>query len=228
MPRMGRVILPNHPHHVVQRDHNRQVIFAEPGDHAHYLETLAEFKSEFGVKVYAYCLMTNHVHLLLVPGEEVAGLGRLMKRLAGRQTRRHNALEGRTGTLWEGRYKSSPVDTDEYMLACMRYIELNPVRAKMINAPEAYRWSSARHHLGIERCRWLDEDPCCSALGEDAPVRHREFLRTAIPEGEWTLIREAVQRGQLTDTDRFADEVEEILGRRVEHRPPGRPVGGGK
>lgn len=227
MPRMGRVMLPNYPHHVVQRGHNRQVVFAETRDCLRYLDALAEFKVEFGIKVYAYCLMTNHVHLLLGLGDEVSGLGRLMKRVAGRQTRYHNALEGRTGTLWESRYKSSPVDSDAYLSACVRYIELNPVRARMVEAPEQYPWSSARHHLGIERCDWLDEDPGYVALGNDAierQVRHRVFLRAAIPEGEWKLIRTAVQRGQLTGGGRFVDEVERILGRRIEHRKPGRPA----
>lgn len=227
MPRMGRVMLANYPHHIVQRGHNRQVVFAEPSDYARYLDTLAEYKAVFDVKVYAYCLMTNHVHLLLAPGEEVAGLGRLMKRLAGRQTRYHNCLEGRTGTLWESRYKSSPVDSDSYLLACVRYIELNPVRARMVAMPEKYRWSSARHHLGVERSDWLDEDPCYQALDKEAEQRrerYREFLSGAIPEGEWALIRAAVQRGQLTGKGRFVDQVEAILGRRIEHRPPGRPA----
>lgn len=126
--------------------------------------------------------MTNHVHLLLAPGEEVAGLGRLMKRLAGRQTRYHNTLEGRTGTLWESRYRSSPVDIDEYSSACVRYIEWNPVRARMADVPEAYRWSSARHHLGVEPCHWLDDDPCYLAPGDAAAVRQarrQEFLNSA-------------------------------------------------
>lgn len=94
MPRMGRAMLPNYPHHVVQRGHNRQVVFAGARDYLRYLHALTEFKVEFCIKVYAYCLMTNHVHLLLGLGEEVSGLGRLMKRVAGRQTRYHNALEG--------------------------------------------------------------------------------------------------------------------------------------
>ena len=147
MPRIGRAILQYYPHHVVQRGHNRQVVFVETGDYERYLETLAQFKDVYGVKVYAFCLMTNHVHLLVAP-EEIAGLGQLMKRLAGRQTRYHNRLEGRTGTLWESRYKSSPVDTDEYLLACTRYIELNPVRARMVATPRDYRWSSCHYHLG--------------------------------------------------------------------------------
>lgn len=103
---MARVVLAYYPHHVVQRGHNRQVIFAEPADYRRYLDTLRVYKQEYGIELYAYCLMTNHVHLLLAPSEPGA-LGRLMKRLAGRHTRRHNRLEGRRGTLWEGRYKSA-------------------------------------------------------------------------------------------------------------------------
>lgn len=106
MPRMGRVVLPHYPHHIVQRGHNRQATFAEQSDYERYLATLREFKEEYDVAVYAFCLMTNHVHLLLAP-REPTGIGKLMKRLAGRQTRHHNRLEGRSGTLWESRYKSS-------------------------------------------------------------------------------------------------------------------------
>lgn len=226
MPRIGRIMLPNYPHHIVQRGHNRQVVFAVPRDYERYLETLAEFKEVYGIQVYAYCLMTNHVHLLLAPGEEVAAVGRLMKRLAGRQTRYHNRLEGRTGTLWESRYKSSPVDSDGYLLACTRYIELNPVRARMVARPEDYPWSSCRSRLGDSECWWVDDDPCYQALGtsiQQRRDRYCQFLRAAIPDGEWQLIRDAVQRGQLTGDDRFVGQVEEILNKRIEHRGPGRP-----
>lgn len=132
MPRIRRVVLPNYPHHVVQRGHNRQVVFAETSDFEHYLADLRELKEVFGVKVYAYCLMTNHVHLLLASGDTASGLGQLMKALAARMTRYRNRLEGRSGTLWESRYKSSVVQSDTYLLACSRYIELNPVRARIV------------------------------------------------------------------------------------------------
>ncbi len=102
------------------------------------------------MRVYAFCLMTNHTHLLLAPDTQ-AGLGQLMKRLAGRQTRYHNRAEGLRGTLWESRYKSSSVQTDGYLLACIRYIELNPVRARMVVAPEQYPWSSFH--------RWEERNP---------------------------------------------------------------------
>ena len=107
MPRLGRVVVPNYPHHVIQRGHNKQVVFAEEADFDYYLGTLAEFKEEYNVKVFAFCLMTNHVHLVLQPGDKITGMGQLMKRLAGRQTRYVNRKEQRSGTLWESRYKSS-------------------------------------------------------------------------------------------------------------------------
>jgi len=223
---MARIVLPHYPHHIVQRGHNRQVTFAARVDFERYLATLREFKAAYGVHVHAFCLMTNHVHLLLAP-QEPAGIGKLMKRLAARQTRHHNRLEGRSGTLWEGRYKSSLVQRDNYLLACCRYIELNPVRARMVAAPQDYPWSSCRYRLGTETADWLDLDPSYLALGDNETERrhrYRDFLRAAIPSGEWELIREAVQRGQLTGTQRFADEVAGILGRRVERRGRGRPA----
>ncbi len=227
MPRLGRVVLPNYPHHVVQRGHNKQVVFAEEADYLYYLSTLEEFKDIYGIRVYGFCLMTNHVHLILQPGEEIAGLGQLMKRLAGRQTRFVNRQESRTGTLWEGRYKSSPIQSDTYLLACCRYVELNPVRASMTQSPDTYTWSSYRRHAGMENeFRWLDSDPCYQGLGNsdnERAARYRDFVRSAIPTGEWELIRDALQRGQLTGTRRFADEVEVIIGRRIEKRKQGRP-----
>jgi len=132
MPRTGRVVLPNCAHHIVQRGRNRQVVFAAPDDSRFYLNTLKTWKAAYDVKVYAYCLMSNHVHLVLEPPEETVMLDRLMKRLAGRQTRYVNRLEGRRGTLWESRYKSSPIQTDRYLLACCRYVDLSPVRARTV------------------------------------------------------------------------------------------------
>jgi putative transposase len=199
-------------------------VFAVPADYRYYLETLVEFKEALGMRVYAFCLMTNHVHLLLAPDTQ-AGLGRLMKRLAGRQTRYHNCAEGRRGTLWEGRYKSSPVQADSYFLACIRYIELNPVRARMVVAPEQYPWSSFQRWGEHNPYMWLDPLPCAIGGDELSARRYRDFMREAIPGGEWDLIRESVQRGQLTGNARFVDEVERIIGKRIEQRRPGRPTG---
>lgn len=224
MPRPERLTLSRYPHHIVQRGHNRQVVFAQPEDYQGYLQSLQELKDEYNISVYAYCLMTNHIHLLLSPADE-RGTSKLMKHLAGRQTRRHNALERRTGSLWEGRFKSSVVDTDSYLLACCRYIELNPVRARIVDDPEQYPWSSCSIRFQAQPT-WLDFDPCYLALGNDPAERahrYRTFLRAGIAAGEWELIRQAVQRGQLTGGGKFIDEIEQIVGRRVERRGQGRP-----
>ncbi|MBV7494336.1 transposase [Pseudomonas sp. PDM24] len=228
MPRMGRIVLPNYPHHVVQRGHNRQVVFAEPSDYQRYLDDLRELKTLFDVKVYAFCLMTNHVHLLLAPGDSVAGLGQLMKGLAGRTTRYRNKLEGRSGTLWESRYKSSVVQTDTYLLACSRYIELNPVRAQKVQHAQDYPWSSL--HLRLNETaenHWLDEDLCFNELGKsytERLARYTSFMEQTIPSSELQLIRGALQRGQLTGNPRFIDEIEQITGLRISHRARGRPA----
>ena len=227
MPRMGRIILPSYPHHVMQRGHNRQVVFAGERDFLRYLEDLRELKSLFDIRVYAYCLITNHVHLVLAPGEAVATMGQMMKAMAARATRHRNKLEGRTGTLWESRYRSSPIQTDGYLLACIRYVELNPVRACMVREPQEYRWSSYQQRMGMSSDVWVDVDPCYHGLGVTEEARRHsygQFVRKAAPDGEVQLIREALQRGQLTGNQRFVDEVEGILGRRVELRGQGRPV----
>lgn len=226
MPRTARLVLPQYPHHVVHRGHNRQGVFAADGDYERYLATLAELKAKFDIKVYAWCLMTNHVHLLLEPSDG-ASLGLLMKRLAGRQTRYRNRVEQRSGTLWEGRYKSSVVQNDRHLLACCRYIELNPVRARMVTAPQDYRWSSCRARLGFANSPVLDLDPCYIGLAVDESTRRERyiaFLRDVVPEGEWGLIRTALQRGQLTGSDAFRERVAATLNREIQNRGQGRPA----
>ncbi len=138
MPRMPRVIVPDHPHHILQRGHNREVVFVETGDYERYLAHLKEWKNRLQVKVFSYCLMTNHVHLILDPGKRLNSIALLMKRVAGRTTSYVNRLEHRSGTLWEGRYKSSPIQSEVYLLACCRYVELNPVRAGMKKRGQFY------------------------------------------------------------------------------------------
>jgi len=220
MPRVGRVVLPNYPHHIVQRGHNQSIVFVSDSDYRYYLANLARFKTKFYVKVYAYCLMTNHVHLLLAPGNEKS-LGQLMKRLAGRQTRYRNKREGRRGTLWEGRYKSSPVDSNRYLRACVRYIELNPVRANMVATAEEFPWSSC-HDRVKRRDHFLDPIPGLEwVLAE--PERYRQFVADAVPDAQLHLIRGAIHSGHLTGDTAFVDQVDQVFGRRIEQRKRGRP-----
>ena len=227
MPRKARVVLPNTPHHVVQRGHNRNAVFVEDRDYRYYLDNLLEWKETLECRVYAYCLMTNHVHIVIDPGETPEHLSLLMKRLAGRQTRWVNAQERRSGSLWEGRFKSSPIQTLEYLLACTRYVELNPVRAKMVTLPEDYPWSSYQRKVGMQNDSLIDADDCYLALGADESTRQAEYatyVNTHVSQEELTLLRQAVRREQLTGNSLFIDEVERRIGIRIEQRGPGRPL----
>ncbi len=226
MPRTARLVVPNTPHHVIQRGHNCNTVFVHEQDYRYYLENLFEWKTRLGCRLYGWCLMTNHVHLLVDPGDEPNNLGQLMKRVAGRQTRYVNALERRTGSLWEGRYKSSPVEMDTYLLACARYIELNPVRAKMVTSPQDYPWSSFRTKTGEKQVLGLDLDPAYLSLGPSPTLRqtrYRAWVQDAIPEAEWNHIRAAVQSGDITGSDRFRLEIETRLQVRLQKKQRGRP-----
>lgn len=220
MPRTGRLVLPGYSHHIVQRGHNKQVVFAEEADYQYYLNTIREFKAVCGITVHAYCLMTNHVHLLLEP-ETTTGLGDFMKRLAGRQTRYFNKQEVRRGTLWEGRYKSSVVDAENYFYACVRYIELNPVRAGMVTSPGEYLWSSySAHYCGATDDVYVDNFKLNTIKGSD----YEAYICASEDHGETSFLRESVNRNQLTGNIRFIDEIEQITGRRYERRNQGRPA----
>jgi putative transposase len=141
MPRRPRIIVPNTPQHVIQRGNNRQAYFYADEDYQFYLEWLKDYADKTECRIHAYVLMTNHVHLL-VSTDRAEGLGALMKALGQRYTQYVNKVYRRSGTLWEGRYKSCPIQAETYLLACQRYIELNPVRAAMVRHPAEYKWSS--------------------------------------------------------------------------------------
>jgi len=232
MPRTARIVLANTPHHVFQRGHDKQPVFFEDDDYEVYLRILRKWTGAFGVKVYGYCLMTNHVHFVLDPGPDVQSLAKAMKRVAGKFTRRINRLHDRTGTLWESRFKSSPIQTTEYLLACCRYIDLNPVSAGMVAYPGDYRWSSFRQKAADSAGAWINLDECYVALGKTARQRmktYAKFVTEGIPaRGELDVIRRALRSGQLTGNDQFIDEVEKATGDRIERRRRGRPPNGSK
>lgn len=226
MGRPARLLLPGFPHHVVQRGHNRNAVFVEPDDYAYYLANLREWKQFYDVEVYAWCLMTNHVHLVLAPRREGAGVSGLMRRLSARQGRYVNRLERRLGTLWCGRFRSSVIDTDGYLLACLRYVELNPVRAGMVTHPADYPWSSYRERMGLAARELLDAEPATSLPGDSEAERRRAYARylaSDVDAAEENLIRSAVQRNRLTGDSRFVAEIERRTGLRMENRGRGRP-----
>ena len=226
MPRSARIILPHTPHHIVQRGHNRQTVFVSDDDYNYYRENLIEFKREFNCRIYAYCLMTNHVHLIIDPGDNPEILSQLMKRVAGRQTRYVNRLEKRTGSLWEGRFKSSIVSTSEYLPACCRYIELNPVRARVVVNPADYKWSSFNCLAHGKSDPVVDQRPCYTSLGKNGPERQeawKTYVYDTIADYQLKLIRDALQRGQVTGGDKFQQEISKKLGIRLSNKGPGIP-----
>lgn len=222
MGRPHRIIVPNYPHHIVQRGHNRNAVFAENSDYEYYLNALLQFKELYGVKVYSWCLMSNHVHLILDPGDDPESISHLMKRLSGRQTRRMNRLNNRSGSLWEGRFKLSPIGSDEYLMQCCRYVELNPVKADIVKNPEDYWWSSFRAKVGLEHSALLDIDTFYRGLKQPR-ISYKEFVISGSPEAEATFIRNQVARNQLTGSDAFIEEIAQRCGIRIESRAPGRP-----
>ena len=226
MPRKARILVSNCPHHIVQRGHNRKAVFLADEDYAYYLDNLREWKQRLGIKLYAWCLMTNHIHVIAEPADDAMTLSELMKRANGRQAAYVNRLEGRSGALWEGRYKASPIQQDSYLLSCCRYVELNPVRAGMVENPGDYRWSSYRERMYGNGETMMDEDICYQGLGKSSEERrmtYRHFLDQAIPESEKKLIKNAVSRNQLTGNQPFIDEIEMRTGLRIEKRGRGRP-----
>jgi putative transposase len=193
-------------------------VFDEAASFLTYLATLREGKGALACRLYAYCLMTNHVHLIVDPGDDPASLGRLMQRVAGRYTWIRNRHLGRTGSAWESRYRSSPIDSERYLLACCRYIDLNPCRAGIVDRPEQYRWSSYRDKVGLRTAAWLDWDPCYLELGDTPSARcnaYKLLVRSGLPETDDALIRESVNRDQLTGDTAFSESVERRLGRRI-------------
>jgi putative transposase len=170
MPRSARVVIPDVSLHVVQRGHDRADCFFDEADYLSYLVALGTYAARFACSIHAYCLMTNHVHLLLTP-RDTSGCANLMKHLAQRHSKRINAKRGRTGTLWEGRYYSGLVATDEYAVACYRYIELNPVRAAMVANPATYRWSSYGANMLTDRQSLVRAHPSFIALGAEDKAR---------------------------------------------------------
>ena len=225
MARLPRITVPAYPHHIIQRGNNRAATFFADDDYRFFLECLRQAKMKCQCRIYSYVLMTNHVHLLVEPAED-GGLGRFMQSVGRRYVRYVNETYGRTGTLWEGRFKSAAVSCDGYLIACSRYIELNPVRAGIVALPKDYPWSSYHHRASGVTDRLLDEDPWYKGLGASADERqesYRKWMESQIDEREWHEIRQATQRGRLIGKETFQKQVEEMTGRRLVGERRGRP-----
>jgi putative transposase len=226
MPRQPRYDLPGLPQHVIQRGNNRQAVFFEEADYRRYLDDLNEVSEKVGCLIHAYVLMTNHVHLLVTPTES-AGISRLIQGLGRRYVAYVNGTYQRTGTLWEGRYKASLVAADDYLLTCMRYIELNPVRAGMVEHPADYRWSSFNWNAhGLSDGVQVSSHSCYLALGKGHSERqyaYRELFRQALPAEQVHAIRDTTNSCLVLGNDRFREEVARATGQRTTKGRAGRP-----
>jgi len=225
MPRRARIALPNVPVHIIQRGNNRQPCFFADEDYLRYLEWLTEYASKTGCRIHAYVLMNNHVHLLLSADHADAG-GALMKLLGQRYVQYVNRVYQRSGTLWEGRFRSCPVQEEDYFLGCQRYIELNPVRANMVAHPADYRWSSYRANAQGETNTLVQPHLLYTALGSDATTRqasYRELFHYALEPGLVDKIRRATNGNFALGSERFATQVASMIGRRAAPGQSGRP-----
>ncbi len=225
MPRRSRIIMPGVPIHIIQRGNNRQACFYADEDHQFYLESLEGYASETDCKIHAYVLMTNHVHILLTPVEE-SSAGALMKRLGQRYVQYVNRSYQRSGTLWEGRFRSCIVQQENYLLICQRYIELNPVRAGIVDHPREYRWSSFRANAQGDNDDLLCHHYLYMNLGqtkEEREAAYRELFRDELESIMVDDIRQATNGNFTFGSESFKKDISNKLGRRVTRAQPGRP-----
>ena len=225
MPRNARRKVAQIPLHIVQRGVDRCATFRTVDDRVLYMGLLNELPPLFACSVHAYVLMTNHVHLLLT-SEIAEGASSLMKHLGQRYVQGFNRAHQRTGPLFEGRFKSHPVDSNEYLIRCQRYIELNPVRAGMVRAPWEYPWSSFRANADLDISMVVTPHPFFLRLGEtrDEQIRrYREFFDNPPGEAELAEIRHAINSGSAWGSAQFLADLEARLERRAKARARGRP-----
>ena len=224
MPRRARSYIPGLPYHIVQRGNNREACFIEAENYQLYLELWAQSARRYGVKVHAYCLMTNHIHVLATP-ERTVSISTAMKVVGSRYAQYINLKYRRTGTLWEGRHRSSLVQSERYFLTCSRYIELNPVRVCMVGRPEEYRWSS----YGVNAwgdSSWLTPHEEYLRLGRDQTERgkaYRDLFGHQISEEDLDLVRRAAHYCQPVGDGRFREEIQSRYGVTMGRMKRGRP-----
>lgn len=226
MARLPRLTVPGYPHHVIQRGNNRQSLFVDRDDYLYLLEVLAEGAQKYDVAVHAYVLMSNHFHLLATPADE-SSLPSLMQSLGRRYVRRFNDRHGRSGTLWEGRYKATIIESERYLIACMAYIELNPVRAGMVGLPGDYPWSSYAHQTGVRHDPLITPHALYWDLGNTPFSReaaYRSIVESGLAPEQVANFTNATLKGWALGDEHFVRDLEQRAGRRVVRRRPGRPL----
>ncbi len=225
MARLPRLTLPGYPHHVIQRGNNRQAIFVDRADFETMLSLLDEQARKFQVVIHAYVLMDNHFHLLATPGT-ADGLPQMMQAVGRSYVQHFNRRHGRTGTLWEGRYRSTVVQSERYLLACMVYIDLNPVRAGMVTRAADYLWSSHVHWLGARHDKLLTPHALYWALGNTPFAREAAYaalVQAGIGETQQQALTRATLGGWALGEPDFVQSLQQLTPRRVAPARAGRP-----
>jgi putative transposase len=220
MPRTARSVFANLPHHITQRGNRGEKVFFDDEDRQTYLKWLGEYAVKFKVEVAAYCLMANHIHLILIPATE-DGLQSLLKPLHMRYAQRLNRQRQQQGHIWQGRFFSSVLD-DDYFRSCLHYVERNPVRARMLRKAEKYEWSSARGHCGVVKDPLLAKNP--KWRGDLADIKNWSgWLAEADEEEALLTLRRNTMMGLPCGSEKFLRKLEKRAGRNLHYKPQGRP-----
>ena len=225
MARLPRLSLAGYQHHVIQRGNNRQAIFSSAADYRFLLELICQYARDCQVAVHAYVLMSNHFHLLMTP-QEGEGLGRMMQSVGRSYVQYFNRQHKRTGTLWEGRYRSTVLQTERYLLQCMAYIDLNPVRAAMVAGPQDYPWSSFAHYAGQRTDPLVSPHPLYWELGNTPFAReaaYQSLVQAGVDGSAQQALTDATLRGWALGEADFVADLQKRTGRRISKSKAGRP-----
>ena len=228
MARLPRYTIPGQPQHLIQRGNNRQPIFAADDDYQVFRDSLVDAATQHDLAIHAYVWMTNHIHLLATPGAEDS-ISKVFQSVGRKYVQYFNFKYKRSGTLWEGRYRATVVDSERYLLTVMRYIELNPVRADMVAHPRDYRWSSYARNAGGETGKnvdWLMPHREYQRLGRTVQGRqeaYRQLFKAAVPKDDLKAIRDSTHKGWALGSERFARKIETLSQRRAVSKGVGRP-----
>ena len=225
MPRKPRFIIPDVPVHIVQRGHSRNPVFFEDADYSAYLGWLKSGAERYHCAIHAYVLMTNHIHILATP-RDAESITRMMQYVGRHYVPYINHTYGTTGSLWEGRYKAGLIQDEHYLLTCMRYIELNPVRADMVRSLAHYRWSSYRANAQGKPDELITQHAIYLSLGESPDTRcdaYKKLFKTHVELQDLNDIRSSLQTGTPLGNDHFKQKIETKLGMKVGQSKRGRP-----
>lgn len=225
MPRPARISLEGLVYHIINRGNNRQDVFKDEGDFNTYLKVIKRFKEKYSFRLYSFCLMRNHTHLIIEPSKPNT-LSKIIQSITLSHIRFYHFKYHSSGHLWQGRFKNPIIQTDEYLLECIKYIELNPVRANIVSKPEDYRWSSYKFHaFGEDADKLLDTDPMYLSLADTDEKRYktyRNFIALEQDKNIFDLIRKSINNDSILGSDRFIGNLREKIAF-SKPKPRGRP-----